>query len=70
MNQLLRFTFRVAEKLLDLYLKIMVAVLGFFGRALARVIADLYTRLTRKPRRPAPVRPRSFERRRGDPRRR
>lgn len=70
MNQLLRFIFRVAEKLLDLYLNILVAVLSFSGRALARIIADLYAHLTRKPTRPAPPRRRSFERRRGNPRRR
>lgn len=70
MNQLLRLLLRVAEKLLDLHLKIMVAVLGFFGRALARIFSDLYAHFTRKPTRPAPPRRGPFERRRGRPRRR
>ncbi len=69
MNHLLGFIVRVTEKLLDLYLKILVAILSFFGRALARVIADIYVRF-HKPTRSAPYRRRSFERRRGNSRRR
>ncbi|PDT38154.1 hypothetical protein CO671_01790 [Rhizobium sp. M10] len=70
MNQFLGFIFRVIERLLNLYLQILAAVFSAFGRALARIIADLFTRLTRKPNRRAPPRRTSFERRRGNPRRR
>lgn len=70
MNHIIGFLVRVMEKLLDLYLKILVAILSFFGRALVRIITDLYVRLVRKPTTPAPTRRRSYERRRGNPRRR
>lgn len=70
MNQLLGFILRVIERLLNLYLQILLAVLSMLGRALARIIADLYARFTRKPKRRAPSRRVSFDRRRGNPRRR
>ena len=70
MNHIIGFLVRVMEKLLDLYLKILVAILSFFGRASARIIADLYTRLTHKPTRRVRTRRTSYERRRGNPRRR
>ncbi|WP_104668781.1 hypothetical protein [Ensifer adhaerens] len=70
MNHLIGFAFRVMEKLLDLYLKILVALLSFFGRALVRIVADIYARLTHKPMRRAPTRRTSYPRRRGHPRRR
>lgn len=70
MNHLIGFLVRMMEKLLDLYLKILVAVLSFFGRALVRIIADIYARLTRKPMRRAPSRRTSYPRRRSHFRRR
>ncbi|MCZ7935739.1 hypothetical protein O9X90_25765 [Agrobacterium leguminum] len=70
MNHLIGFTLRVMGKLLDLYLKILMAILSFLGRALVRIVVDIYLRLTHKPMRRAPTRRTSYPRRRGHPRRR
>ncbi|WP_142781069.1 hypothetical protein [Agrobacterium sp. T29] len=70
MNHIFGFLVRTMEKLLDLHLNILVAILSFFGRALVRIVADIYARLTHKPIRRAPTRRTSYPRRRGNPRRR